>query len=57
MDLDMEVPILACNTYYTQNGNWGTRRRLGDLLQIGLFNLYLDSFFVEFKQGNLKFPL
>ena len=47
MDLDTEMPILACNTCYTQNGDWGTRRGLGDLLQIGLFNLYLDSFFEE----------
>ena len=47
MDLDTEMTILACNTCYTQNGDWGTRRGLGDLLQIGLFNLYLDSFFEE----------
>jgi hypothetical protein len=37
MDLDTEMTILACNTCYTQNGDWGTRKGLGDLLQIGLF--------------------
>jgi len=47
LDLDTEMSILACSTCYTQNGDWGTRRGLGDMLQIGLFNLYLDSFFEE----------
>jgi len=47
MNLNTEMPILACSTCYTQNSDWGTRRGLGDLLQIGLFNLYVDSFFEE----------
>ena len=47
MDLDTEMLILTCSTCYTQNGDWGTRRGLGDLLQIGLFNLHLDLFFEE----------
>jgi len=47
MDLDTEMRILACSTCYTQNGDWGTRRGFGNMLQIGSFNLYLDSFFEE----------
>jgi len=27
-----------------QNGDWSTRRGFGDLLEIGLFNWYLDSY-------------
>ena len=47
MNLNTEMPILACSTCYTQNSDWGTRRGLGELLQMGSFNLYLDSFFEE----------
>ena len=47
MNLNTEMPILAYSTCYTQNGDWGTRRGSGDLLQIGSFNLYLGSFFKE----------
>jgi len=47
MNLNTEMPILACSTCYTQNGDWGTRRGSDDLLQIGLFNLYLGPFFKE----------
>jgi hypothetical protein len=47
MNLSTEMPILASSTCYTQNGDWGTRRGSGDLLQIGSFNLYLGSFFKE----------
>jgi len=47
MNLNTEMPILTCSTCYTQNGDWGTRRGSGNLLQIGSFNLYLGSFFKE----------
>jgi len=47
MNLNTEVPIFACSTCYTQNGDWGTRRGSDDLLQIGSFNLYLGPFFKE----------
>jgi hypothetical protein len=47
MNLNTEMPILACSTCYTQNGDWSTRRGSGDLLQIGSFNLYLGAFFKE----------
>ena len=47
MNLNTEMPILASSTCYTQNSDWGTRRGLGDLLQIGLFNFYLGPFFKE----------
>jgi len=45
--MNTEIPILDCSTCYTQNGDWGMRRGLGDLLQIESFNFYLDSFFKE----------
>jgi hypothetical protein len=47
MNLNTEMLILASSTCYTQNGDWGTRRGSGDLLRIGVFNLYLGSFFRE----------
>ena len=47
MNLNTEMPIFACSTCYTQNHDWGTRRGSGDLLRIGLFNLYLGPFFKE----------
>jgi len=49
MNLNTEMLILACSTCYTQNGDWGTRRGSGDLLQIGLFNLYLGPSFKEIQ--------
>jgi hypothetical protein len=47
MDLNTKIPILDHSTCYTQNSDWGTRRGLGDLLRIGSFKFYLDSFFEE----------
>jgi hypothetical protein len=50
LNLVREILECACGTYYTQNRNWGTRSRSGDLHRFGWFNLCLD----RFSQGILN---
>src|SRR6202050_4981981 len=41
-NLVMKIFDCVCGIYYNQNHSCGTKSRLGDLLQIGWFNLHLD---------------